>query len=52
MLIKGAASMGRMTCRSTPHDDGDEDIESYLKRKNDDLYGDDKRKNDDDIVYF
>lgn len=53
MLIKGAASMGRMACRTSSHDDYDEDIESYIKRKNDNLYGDDKRKNnDDDIVYF
>lgn len=53
MMVKGAAKMGGAMCGKTHHDDTDDDIETYLKRKNDDLYDEsDKRKNDDDIAYF
>ncbi len=53
VMIKGASKVGGAMCTQTHDDDLDEDIETYLKRKNDDLYDEsDKRKNDDDIAYF
>lgn len=53
IMIKGAAKMGGAMCSSSSSDEDTDDIETYLKRKNDDLYDEsDKRKNDDGITYL